>query len=83
MVNGADEVPGFVLARSYDGKEQFVLGVEYGGKGPRVYRENLPTPYSLLPTGQLTTSCRLPHLCPGNTSSCFSRLGQRSQSPRV
>lgn len=27
MVNGADEVPGFVLARSYNGKEQFVLGV--------------------------------------------------------
>lgn len=29
----------------------------------------------------LTTSCRLPHLWPGKTSNCFSRLGHKSHRP--
>lgn len=29
----------------------------------------------------LTISCRLPHLWPGKTSNCFSRLGHKSHRP--
>lgn len=30
---------------------------------------------------RLTISCRLPHLWPGKTSNCFSRLGHKSHRP--
>lgn len=30
----------------------------------------------------LTTNCKLPHLCPGKTNNCFSKLGDTSQRPK-
>lgn len=76
MVKGADDVPGLVLDKSWRKKKSFYMTF-YLNSWYISFRNKLCGSVCL----SLTTSCRLPHLWPGKTSNCFSRLGHKSHRP--